>query len=251
MEEHYDTQRLLTLRKSTRAIADFMRSQMRDYLSTLAPLFHPRGVFGSYVETGGYDAPRTGEKPFAELQESYQKIAQSKSYSLPTELRTPLEIINTQLEMTPVEYRHVARDGSQQKEITVTSPLKWALTYKGFSPEALRRALTSTNRTTDELKQSVLHYLMMHGVVTKQPGLSKILDALHFPVVVENSSEFGELPVTYIVSSISTIRPPDRVLIESTEVSGMDVFEELVQLDDIPKLRDPLKAQLLEMTKDL
>ena len=251
MEEHYNTQRLLTLRRSTRAIADFMRSQMKDYLSTLAPLFHPRSVFGTYVEGSGYDASRTGEKQFAELQDSYQKIAQSKSYSLSTELRTPLEIINTQLEMTPVEYRHVATDGRQQKEIAVTSPLKWALTYKGFGPAALRHALASRDQTTDNLKQCVLHYLMMHAVVTKQAGLATILEALHFPVVVEYSDEFGDLPLAYIASSISTVRPPDQVLIESTEVSGMDVFEELVQLEDIPKLRDPVREQLLEMTRGL
>lgn len=251
MEEHYNTQRLLALRKSTRAIAELLRSQMKDYLSTLAPLFHPRSVLGSYVEDSGYDASRTGEKPFAELKRAYLKIAQSKSYSLPAELRTPLEIINTQLEMTPVEYRHIAANGSEQKAIVVTSPLKWALTYKGFGPSRLRQAIESRDRTTDDLKQFVLHYLMMQSVVSKQPGLSLILEALHFPVVVEYSAEFGDLPLTYMVSSISTARPPDQVLIESTDVSGMDVFEELVQLEDISKLRDPLKDQLQEMTKGL
>jgi hypothetical protein len=251
MEEHYNTQRLLTLRKSTRAIAELLRSQMKDYLSTLAPLFHPRNVLGSYVEGGSYDAARAGEKPFAELQELYNKIAQSKPYSLPMELRTPLEIINTQLEMTPVEYRHLAANGNEQKAIAVTSPFKWALTYKGFGPSGLRQAIARRDRTTDDLKQFVLHYLMMQFVVSKQPGLSLILEALHFPVVVEYSAEFGDLPLTYIVSSISTVRPPDQVLIESTEVSGMDVFEELVQLEDISKLRDPLKDQLQEMTKGL
>ena len=251
MEEHYNTQRLLTLRKSTRSIADLLRAQMKGYLSTLAPLFQPRSIFGSYVEGGAYDASMTGEKPFAELQESYQRIAQSKSYSLPIELRTPLEVINTQLEMTPVEYRHVATEGGQEKTITVTSPLKWALTYKGFGPARLREAIAARDRTTDDLKQFVLHYLMMEAVVRQQPGLSKILETLHFPVVVEYSSELGDLPLTYIVSSISTVRPPDQVLIESTEVSGMDVFEELVQVEDIAKLRDPLKEQLEEMSKGL
>lgn len=251
MEEGYNTQRLLALRKSTRAIADLLRSQMKGYLSTLAPLFHPRNVLGSYVEDSGYDAARTGEKPFAELQQSYQKIARAKSYSLPVELRTPLEIINTQLEMTPVEYRHIAKNGNDEKAIVVTSPLKWALTYKGFGPAGLRHALESRDRSSDNLKQFVLHYLMMQTVVSKQPGLSAILEALHFPVVIEHAAESGDLPLTYIVSSISTVRPPDPVLIESTEVSGMDVFEELVHLEDISKLRDPLKEQLLEMTEGL
>jgi hypothetical protein len=251
MEDDYNTQRLLALRKSTRAISDLLRAQMREYLSTLAPLLHPRSVLGSYVEGGGYDASRTGEKPFKELKDLYQKIARSKSHSLPTEFKTPLEIINIQLEMTPVEYQHVVQNGAHSKTIAITSPLKWALTYKGFGPARLREVLKTTDRKTDELQQFVLHYLMIHSVVSNQPGLSRILDALHFPLSVENADEFGELPLTYIASSISTLRPPDAVLVESTEVSGTDAFEELVQLEGVEKLRDPLKERLIDLTKDL
>jgi hypothetical protein len=251
MEEHYDTQRLLALRKSTRAIADLLRLQMREYISTLAPLFHPRNVLGSYVEGGTYETSMTGEKAFKDLQDLYAKIARSKPYSLPPEFKTPLEIINTQLEMTPVEYRHVANSGGEQKAVAITSPLKWALTYKGFGPGRLREVLETSDRRTDDLQQFVLHYLMIHSVVSKQPGLSHILAALHFPISLEYCDEFGELPLTYIASSISTVRPPDEVLVESTDVSGMDAFEELVQLEDIAKLRDPLKEQLLEITKAL
>ena len=90
---------------------------------------------------------------------------------------------------------------------------------------------------------------MMHIVVSKQVGVSEILKALHFPLSTERSPEFGELPVTYISSAVSTIRPPDEVIVESTEVSGMGAFEEIVQLEDVEKLRDPLKEQLLEITK--
>src|SRR5438046_1302144 len=92
MEESYSTQRLLELRKFTRAIADLLRTQMREYLSTLAPLFRPRNVLGNYAEGGAYEASRTGEKAFKELQELYQIVAQSKLYRLPLELKTPLEV---------------------------------------------------------------------------------------------------------------------------------------------------------------
>lgn len=251
MEEHYSTQRLLALRKSTRAIADLLRSQMKEYLSTLAPLFRPRNVLGNYVEGSMYEASTTFEKPFKELQELYQKIAQSKLYQLPLELRTPLEVINSQLEMTPVEYTHVANSNGESKSIVVTSPLKWALTYRGFGPIRLREVLSRGDRSTDELQQFVLHYLMMHSIITRQSGLSRIMDALHFPLSIEYSPEFGDLPLSYVSSSISTIRPPDDVLVESSEVSGMNAFEELVQLEDIPKLREVLKEQLLEITKSL
>lgn len=247
MEESFSTQRLLALRKLTRAVSDLLRSQMKDYLSTLAPLFRPRNVLGNYVGGGAYEASRTGEKAFKDLQERYQTIAQSKLFRLPSELKTPLEVINPQLEMTPVEYTHVAAARGESKTITVTSPLRWVLTYGGFGPARLREAMSSENRTSDHLQQFVLHYLMMHTVVTRQPGLSEILNALHFPLSIERSAAFGELPFTYVASSISTFRPPDELLIESSEISGMDAFEEILRVEDLATLRDPLKEQLLEI----
>jgi len=247
MEESYSIQRLLALRKLTRAMADYLRGQMKEYLSTLSPLFRPKSVLGNYVEGGAYEVSRTGEKAFKELQETYQALAQSKLYKLPPDFKTPLEIINPQLEMTPVEYTHVASDGGESKTIVVTSPLKWALTYSGFSPARLRELIANKNRAGDALQQFVLHYLMMNTVVTKQAGLSQMLDALHFPLSIERLKEFGDLPVTYITAAISTTRPPDDVLIESTEVSGMNVFEEVVNTEDVERLRDPLKERLVEL----
>src|SRR5438128_8999802 len=135
--------------------------------------------------------------------------------------------------MTPVEYTHVAASGNEKKTILITSPLKWALTYGGFGPGRFREVLNGDNRTTDDLQQFVLHHLMMHSVVTKQPGLAKIMQALHFPLSVKQSPEFGDLPLTFVLSSISTIRPPDEVLIESTDVSGMNAVEAIDQLDAV------------------
>src|SRR5260370_15203347 len=143
MEESYSTPRLLELRKSTRAIADLPRTQMREYLSTLAPLFRPRSVLGNYAEGGAYEASITGEKPFKELQELYQTIATSKLYRLPTEFKTPLEVINTQLEMTPVEYTYIATSGHESKTVVVTSPLPWTMTSIVFAPGRLRDEITA------------------------------------------------------------------------------------------------------------
>jgi hypothetical protein len=249
MEERYSTEHLLTLRKLTRAMADLLRGQMKEYLSTLAPLFHPKVVLSSYVEGPAYDTSRIGEKAFKELQELYATIASSRLYRLPSEFRTPLEVINPQLEMTPVEYTHVVPSGSESKTVVVTSPLKWALTYAGFGPSRLRSLLKESKRSGDELQQSVLHDLMMHTVVTKQTGVSGILKSLHFPLVSERSEEFGDLPLTYIASEISTVRLPDAVISESTEISGMDAVEEVVNISDIAKLHDPLKEKLTELIK--
>jgi hypothetical protein len=246
--ERYDTARLLALRKLTRAMADLLRSQMKEFLSTLAPLFHPKGVLSTYVEGSAFDVGRTGEKAFKELQEQYQLIAKSRLYNLPLEFKTPLEVINPQLEMTPVVYTHVVTSGDRSKPITVTSPLKWALNFGGFGPSRLK-ALLEAKRSNDDLQQLVLHYLMMNTVISKQSGIRHMLEALHFPLVTEKMDEFGDLPLTFICSSISTTLLPDDVISESTEISGMDAFEEIVNIEDVEKLRDPLKQQLTELLK--
>jgi hypothetical protein len=90
---------------------------------------------------------------------------------------------------------------------------------------------------------------MMYTVVSKQPGLGHTLEALRFPIAFERSEEFGSLPLTYIVPPISTIRLPDEVIIQSTEISGMDAVEEVVNVSDIGKLSDPLKDKLTGLLK--
>ena len=52
------TQSLLVLRKLTRAIADSVRTQMTEYLATLAPLLRPKMVLGDYVEDGSKESTR-------------------------------------------------------------------------------------------------------------------------------------------------------------------------------------------------
>ena len=249
MEERYSTERLLVLRKLTRAIADLLRGQLKDHTSTLAPLMHPKNVLGNYVGGQAYEVSRTGEKAFNELRERYQAIVKSRRFNLPPDFKTPLEVINPQLEMTPVEYEYAASSGGQSKTVRITSPLKWALSYGGFSPSKLS-ALVRDQRGSDDLQQFVLHSLMMATVISKQTGLCQILEALHFPPGVDNSEATGDLPVCYISSSVSTKRPPDDVIIESTEISGMDVFEEIVNIEDVARLRDPLKEKLSALIQE-
>ena len=52
MDDPFTTKRLLALRKLTRAIAELVRGQLKDYLSTLTPLLRPRHVLGEYVQRG-------------------------------------------------------------------------------------------------------------------------------------------------------------------------------------------------------
>lgn len=249
MDESFNIQRLLTLRKLTRAISDLLRGQMKDYLSTLAPLLRPRAVLGDYVQSSTKEPGRAADKAFQELQALYTSVVSAKPFNLPAELKPPIEIISTTLEMTQLDYPHEAKTEQATKTVVVTAPLKWVLTYSGFAPARLKEMLVGRSRPSEQIQQYVLHYCVMNIVLAKQQGVTEILNALHFPITTHRWPEFGELPITYISADVSTARPPDSVIIESTEVSGRDAFEEVVRLGDIVSMSDPLKERLIELVR--
>ena len=51
MDENLTSKRLVVLRKLTRAIADFVRGQLKEHLTALAPLFRPRSIFADFVKS--------------------------------------------------------------------------------------------------------------------------------------------------------------------------------------------------------
>jgi hypothetical protein len=248
-EEQYPIQRLLKLRKLTRAIADLLRGQLLDYLTTLRPMFMPRSIFGEYVQGGVKESVRGAEKVYLQLQNLYASVANTKPYNLEPELRTPLILENAALEITPLEYSHVVTGDGQSKTIAVTSPFKWILTYSGFSPARLQELLANRNRIDEEARRFVLHYTALRVALASHPGLPRLFEGLRFPISSGRMPEFGELPITYISSRISSIRPPDELIIENAEISGQNAFEEIVNLGDLRNLEDPIHTQLVELAR--
>jgi hypothetical protein len=250
MVEEFTTQRVLALRKLTRAMADLLRGQAKDYLSTLGPLFRPRSILGGYTESNPRETVPGAEKAFKELQGLHEKIAATKPFGLPKELNPPIELTSSSLEMTPFEYSHPAQlDGGAAKTVAITGPLRWVLSYTGFAPRRFKELLAERNRNDQQVQEFLVHYLVLHIVITRQPGVKKLFEALHFPLSSGKLPELGELPIAFLTAPVSTIRPPDNVIIESTELSGADAFEEVINLEDVVKLRNPFKDQLEELVK--
>ena len=242
-------QSLLALRKLTRAITDVVRVQMTEYLKTLTPLMRPQVVLGEYIHGGQKEPTRKADKAFKELQTLYETVAASKPFHLPRELNPPLDFPRVGLEITPLDYVHVVPSGGDSRRIKVRCPLTWVLTYTDFPPNRLQELLETKGRDTAEIQRFVLSYLVLHLLTTNEPGLMQIFDALHFPITTARLPQFGELPITQIGIPITTTRPSDEVVIESAELTGMDAFEEIVKVEDIGRLADPLKERLLEIAR--
>lgn len=242
-------QSILVLRRVTRAVADGLRAQLIEYLATLTPLFRPKTVLGDYMLSGPKEPARRADKAFKELQALYETIAPAKPFNLPRELKPPIDVPSVSLELTPLEYMHVVQTNGQSRSITVRSPLTWVLTYSGFAPPRFKELLDSKPRSNDEVQRFLLSYLALHVVTTNQPGVSQMLESLHFPISTGTSPALGDLPITRITVPIATVRASDDVVVQSAELTGVDAFEEVVTVDDIPKLRDPLKERLIDIVR--
>jgi hypothetical protein len=242
-------QSLLALRKLTRAITDVVRVQMTEYLKTLTPLMRPQAVLGEYIHGGQKETTRKADKAFKDFQSLYETVAASKPFHLPRELNPPLDFPRVGLEITPLDYIHVVPTGSENRRIKVRCPLTWVLTYTDFPPNRLQELLETKVRDTAEIQRFVISYLVMHLLTTNEPGLMQIFDALHFPIKTARLPQFGELPITQIGVPVATTRPSDDVVIESAELTGMDNFEEVVKVEDIARLAEPLKERLLDLAR--
>jgi len=250
MAEEFTTQRLLALRKLTRAMADLLRGHAKEYLATFAPIFRPRTILGGYTEANPKETVPGAEKAFKELQALYESVAGSKVFGLPKELNPPVELTSSTLEITAVEYQHeVKAEGGAAKSVTITAPLRWVISYAGFTPRRFKELLAERNRNNAQVQDFLLHFLVLQIVIARQPGLKKVFEALNLPLSSGKLPEFGELPITFLTCPVSTLRPPDNVIIESTDLSGSDAFEEVVSLEDVAKLRNSLKDHLEELVK--
>ncbi len=63
----------------------------------------------------------------------------------------------------------------------------------------------------------------------------------------ETVPEFGELPLTVITSAVKTERPSDDVILESTDLSGVNATEEIVRVTNVAGMVDARRARLLEI----
>jgi hypothetical protein len=248
MSDRDSTQSLLALRKLTRAIADAVRTQISEHIATLAPLFRPNTVLGDHIVGGIKESTRRADQALKEVQALHETVAPARPFNLRRELTVPINFAAAGLEITPVDYVHAVQSGSDVRRIMVRRPLTWILSYTGYAPTRLPELLDPRVRG-EELQRFIVSHLLLHAVVKNQRGLAQIFENLRLPLITTKTPELGDLPVTQIGIAVSTFRPSDAVVLESAELTGIDAFEEVVNVDDIGRLTDPLKDRLSEIAR--
>ena len=239
-------QGLLRARALTRLLSEHLQGRLKDHLATLTPVFRARNVLGDYVQ-GTRDGLKAPERALKELQEIYRTAGAAKPFYLTEDLRAPIEGLTNSLNISQYEYVHQATAQGRAKAITVTTPCRWVLTYAGYEPAQFKQLLANRERKPADLHQFVLHYSVMQLVLSRQPGIARLFGAMRFPISTGKIAEFGEVPVIFVASPVSTALPPDDVVVESTEISGQNVFEEVVDVEALRAIGDPERDKLFEI----
>ncbi len=247
MNSDIDLLRLLKLRMLTSALAGHFERTLRDHLSNLAVMLHPRALLGDLIRFEK-SAVKDQDAGLRELSKLYLPIARNPAINVQADLKPPLDIHTSTLDLIPASYSHTPEGGS--KPITVVTPMRWVLCYKDLGPAQLREFVTSHNRSGGgELQSCLLHYLVLHMIVARSPGVAPILEALRFRVKSEPNPDFGGLPFVTITAPVATFRPSDQIILQSALLSGSPTFEEIVDLEATAGIPDPLGEQFQALVR--
>jgi hypothetical protein len=250
MAELSDTSKTLTfeqlveLREKTEVISQFLHKRLKVYVETLRLLLAPGRLLGKYV--GVKEDVLGADKALAQLRELYRGVC-GKPFALSAELdEGPLKLLDNRLELYPWEYTYQAKNERETKAVTITSPVRWILTYSaGYTlSQVLQAVIGKEQRQTDALRQFVVNALVMHLVLAKYPGIVQLLTDLRYQVSIDKSSTLGELPLITLSACLPSFRPSDELLLTAIRFSGVPVFIELIDVAMLDTLHDPLKQHL-------
>lgn len=236
------------LREVSQRISDHLKKQLTSYLGTLTPLFAPRRVLGEFMESAFREKVPGADRAFAEIEERFKALTRD-AFGQAAKLGTPVPNIKNELEASPWQY--IYEVGGKGPRVTVSSPVAWVLSYKGpYNLEDLvAQRLAGETIDSQAVKGLLLRSLTMWKLMELTPDLPPLFEALRFPVTVETSAVSGELPHVVIRSAVPAFRPQDEIVQTVTQLSGVPLFEELIDVDALAALPDPFRDQVLAFTK--
>jgi hypothetical protein len=251
LAEGLKLEQVIGLREKTDKIAKLLMTQLRDYLDTIRSLMAPERVFGRYVRAPLRDDVAGADAAFKKLCAKFNESC-GRPFSLPPDLpEKALAELDARLELYPWEYTHEAKSDSESKTVTVTSPVRCVLAYKtAYSLAQLRLAVAGkTDRKQDDVREFIVAALAMGFVFEKFPGIARLLRDLRYDVQIEKCPGLGDLSLVVIAACIQSFRPADELVLATTRLSGVPAFIELIDVEAIQQLSDPLKPRLLELLK--
>jgi hypothetical protein len=238
--------RLLKLRRATRALAEFLEGELRAYLDTVAPLLRPKRLLGNLIQGESTESYYDSDRAFQELQQLWAKVSE-RPFRLRAHLTSPIPAIRVKLELSRWEELWTAPSGG--KKLWVSSPLSWVLSYPGACRlDSLHKMLVGEEQRNEaEMHQFVLNACILHLLLERTPGITKLFAGLRYAVEVRRVAPLGELPLVVVRSAIPSVRPSAQVMIDASELAGLGTFEEVLDAAAAHALKDPLRARVEEL----
>jgi hypothetical protein len=240
---------LVQLRAKTQKVTQWLLTELQDRLETLRPLLSPKRLLGDQIRGTAPMQAKDAEKVFDKLKAAYAAVA-GEPLRLPGQLDSPMEPIPNQLTLYPWEYTHELGGDGDKRSLVIRSPVSWVLMHAapiGLS-EARQMFAGTSNRSDVNLKKFATHALVMGAIFDRNPGLSRLLEALRIKVDRPTSGVTGKLTFVRLTAEVPSFRPADRVIRDATQLSGVSIFEELLDVDAVAGLDDPLRQKISGLT---
>jgi hypothetical protein len=235
-------EQLSDLRGKTQVVSELLRKQLEGHLGTIRSIFAPSRLLGKHVRSGSREQASEGDRAFDALKERYSQLS-GKPFSLPRDIGEDPLSIEGRLDLQPWAYRHELDDG---KAVTMSSPVRWILSYRsGYTPSELQAVLASKEtKRNDDARRFVCSAIALDQLLTRRPEIVRLLTALRYDVSIDHADGLGELPIVTLSSCLASFRPADALIRTATQFSGVDTFVELINLDAVKSLRDPLQQRI-------
>lgn len=242
-------EQLAELRQRTETIAGFLRARLQGHLDTLRPVFAPRRLLGKYADRK--EDVVGSEKAVGQLRERLGEVCGAPLSLTPELDEDMLGRIDNRPELYPWEYTYEPGGEGGPRALTITSPVRWVLSYgSGSSLSQVRQAVAGKHeRRSDHLRQFVVNALVMQLLLERNPGIGQLLTDLRYQVQVDTCPGLGVLPFVTVNACLPSFRPADALIRMATRFSGVSNFVELIDVDAVHALEDPLKPRIEELLR--
>lgn len=251
MADNINLDNYADLRDISREFCSTLQTQVAGHLETVRQLFRPAAVFGPYILGSHKDAPRDAAVAFGLFKTFFAEVSATKPVSLDPTLPDAIEISFGTPILNPVLYTHEITTRTGPKTVTVTSPLQWVLSFPEHPFARFRELATAPKRSNEELQVAALHFAALHFVVTRNPRIQALFEALRFPIRSERLPLLGDFPFLVLRAPAGSVRPPDDVIAQVCKYSGSDTVEEVLDYDQWSNLSDPIAAQFAAIKDSL
>jgi hypothetical protein len=242
--KNLNTDEFFRLRQGTEKIAHFLQKRITEHSAVLRPLFLPRKLLGKYIKSSLMEDVPRADKAFAELQERYAAICE-RPFGLIRRLQPPLPPISNNLDAVPYKYP-LYFEGPEDKAINIISTTRWVLSYRSdYALDRVKAMVSGTEtRQLDEMRQTIINHLTVIIFMKYFPAVTQLLEDLRYTIETRELADLGNLPVMVLKAPVDTFLPPDDFILQVTQLSGIDAFQEIIDPEAVENIPDSLKDAL-------